>query len=105
MRQTEVRHLETLIFLRQPQAERGGKAVAAIENITIADNEQLSASCFKVEILDGLNGTEIEFIDPSTDGGEPGNNTVHLMIPRGILKRYPELIDNPGSCTRRIKFI
>jgi hypothetical protein len=30
-----------------------GKAVAAIEKITIADTEQLSDSWFKTEILDG----------------------------------------------------
>jgi hypothetical protein len=62
------------------------KAVAAIEKITIADTEQLSDSWFKTEILDGLNGTDIEFIDPSTNEGESGIVAVHLMTPSGVIR-------------------
>jgi len=55
----------------------------AIKKITIADTEQLSDSWFKTEILDGLNGIDIEFIDPSTNEGESGIVAVHLSTPTG----------------------
>ena len=60
-----------------------GKAVAAIEKITIADTDHLSDSWFKTEILAGLNGTDLEFIDPSTNDGEYGIVAVHLTTPTG----------------------
>ena len=60
-----------------------GKAVAAIEKITIADSDQLSDSWFKTEILAGLNGTDLEFIDPSSNDGESGIVAVHLTTPTG----------------------
>ena len=41
---------------------------------------------FKSEILDGLNGTDIEFIDPSTNEGESGIVAVHLMTPGGVVR-------------------
>ena len=63
-----------------------GKAVAAIEKITIADTDQLSDSWFKTEILAGLNGTDLEFIDPSTNEGESGIVAVHLTTPSGVVR-------------------
>jgi hypothetical protein len=60
-----------------------GKAVAAIEKITIADTDLLLDSWFKTEILGGLNGADIEFIDPSTNDGEYGIVAVHLTTPIG----------------------
>lgn len=36
----------------------------------IANTEHLSDSWFKTEILDGLNGADMEFVDPSADDGE-----------------------------------
>jgi hypothetical protein len=53
------------------------KAVAGIVKITIADTEQLSDSWFKAQILDGLKGTNIDFIDPSTNEGESEIVVVH----------------------------
>ena len=53
------------------------KAVAGIEKITIADTEHLSDSWFKTQILNELNGTYIEFIDPSTNESESGLVAVH----------------------------
>jgi hypothetical protein len=55
--------------------------VAAIEKITIADTDHLSDSWFKTEILAGLNGTDLEFIDPSANDGEYGIVAVHLTTP------------------------
>jgi Cdc6-like AAA superfamily ATPase len=56
-------------WLTADHPSQDGKAVAAIERITIADSDQLSDSWFKTEILAGLNGTDLEFIDPSTNEG------------------------------------
>ena len=73
-------------WLNADHPSQDGKAVAAIEKITIADNDHLSDSWFKTEILDGLNGTDIEFIDPSTNEGESGIVAVHLMTPSGVVR-------------------
>jgi hypothetical protein len=60
-----------------------GKAVAAIEKVTIADTAHLSDSWFKREILGGLNGADVEFIDPSANDGECGIVAVHLLTSTG----------------------
>ena len=57
--------------------------MATIEKITIADTDHLSDSWFKTEILGGLNGTDLEFIDPSANDGEYGIVAVHLTTPSG----------------------
>lgn len=61
------------------------KAVAGIEKITIAGTKHLSNSWFKTQILDELNGTDIEFIDPSINEGESGIVAVHLITPSGVV--------------------
>ena len=78
-------YIEVVCPLDHPATEQTpwGKAVAAIEKITISDSDQLSDSWFKTEILAGLNGTDLEFIDPSTNDGESGIVAVHLMTPTG----------------------
>ena len=48
------------------------EALASIEKITIADTDLLSDSWFKTEILGGLNGADVEFVDPSANDGEYG---------------------------------
>ena len=60
-----------------------GKAVAVIEKIMMADTDHLLDSQFKPELLDGLNGTDIEFIDPLTNDGEYGIVEVYLITPKG----------------------
>jgi hypothetical protein len=54
-----------------------GKAIAGIVKITIPDTEQLSDSWVKAQTLDGLDGTEIGFIDPQTNEGESRIVVVH----------------------------
>ena len=71
-------------WLTADHPSQDGKAVAAIEKIRIANTEQLSDLWFKTEILAGLNGTGIEFIDPSTNEGESGIVAVNLMTSGGI---------------------
>jgi hypothetical protein len=36
--------------------------------------------------MDGLNGADIEFIDPSTNDGEYGIVAVDLMTPSGVVR-------------------
>jgi hypothetical protein len=38
---------------------------------------------FKSEILGGLNGASVDFVDPSTNDGEYGIVSVHLKTPTG----------------------
>ena len=84
---TDSRELPFFIqWLTADHPSQDGKAVAAIEKITIADAEQLSDSWFKTEILAGLNGTGIEFIDPSVNEGESGIVAIHLMTPSGVVR-------------------
>ena len=73
-------------WLTADHPSQDGKAVAAIEKITISDSDQLSDSWFKSEILAGLDGTAIEFIDPSTNDGEYGIVAVHLMTHSGLVR-------------------
>ena len=63
-----------------------GKAVATLENITIVDTDLLADSWFKIEILDGLNGAKIDFIDPLTIEGESGIVIVDLMTLSGFVR-------------------
>ena len=58
---------------------------AVIAKITLDGTYRLSDSRFKTEILDGLKGADIEFIDPSTNDGEYGIVAVHLMTPSGVV--------------------
>lgn len=72
-------------WLTSDHPSKDGKAVAAIEKITIADNDQLADSWFKAEILTALEGTTIEWTDPSTNDGENGIVSVHLKTPAGVV--------------------
>ena len=81
---TDSRELPFFIqWLTADHPSQDGKAVAAIEKITIADTDHLSDSWFKTEILGGLNGADVEFVDPSANDGEYGIVAVHLMTPTG----------------------
>ena len=53
--------------------------------ITIADTDHSSDSWFKTKILGGLNGADVEFIDPVTNDGEYGIVAVHLTTPSGVV--------------------
>ena len=48
----------------------------------------MSDSWFKTEILGGLNGADVEFVDPSANDGESGIVAVHLMTPSGLVRLY-----------------
>jgi hypothetical protein len=79
---TDSRELPFFIqWLTANHPSRDGKAVAASEKITIADTDHLSDSWFKTQILGGLNGADIESIDPSTNDSEYGIVAVQLTTP------------------------
>jgi hypothetical protein len=84
---TDSRELPFFIqWLTADHPSQDGRAVAAIEKITIADTDHLADSWFKTEILDGLSGAEIEFVDPSANDGESGIVSVDLMTPSGVVR-------------------
>jgi hypothetical protein len=84
---TDSRELPFFIqWLTADHPSQDGKAVAAIEKITIADTDQLAESWFKPEILAGLNGATVDFIDPSANDGESGIVAVYLMTPSGVVR-------------------
>lgn len=67
---TDSRELPFFIqWLTADHQSQDGKAVAAIEKITIADTDHFSDSWFKTEILGGINGADVEFVDPSANDG------------------------------------
>ncbi len=81
---TDSRELPFFIqWLTADHPSQDGKAVASIEKITIADTDHLSDSWFKTEILGGLNGADVEFVDPSANDGEYGIVAVQLTTPTG----------------------
>ena len=83
---TDSRELPFFIqWLTAGHPSQDGKAVAAIEKITIADTDHLADSWFKTEILGGLNGEDVEFVDPSANDGEYGIVAVHLTTPNGVV--------------------
>jgi hypothetical protein len=45
----------------------------------------LADSWFKTEILGGLNGEDVEFVDPLANDGEYGIVAVHLTTPNGVV--------------------
>jgi hypothetical protein len=67
-------YIEVVCPLDHPATEQTpwGKAIAAIEKITIADKDQLAESWFKEEILTALGETTIEWVDPSVNDGDNG---------------------------------
>ena len=83
---TDSREVQFFIkWLAADHSSQDGKAVAAIEKTTIADTDHLADSWFESEILNGLNGAGIVFIDPSTDDGEYGIVAVNLTTPTGSI--------------------
>jgi hypothetical protein len=74
-------HFYSMLTANHPPQD--GKAVAAIVKITIADTDHLSYSWFKAEILGGLNGADVEFVDPSANDGKNGIVAVQLTTSTG----------------------
>jgi hypothetical protein len=60
-----------------------GKADAKIEQITIADKNQLADSWFKTQVLGALEGIEINWVDETQNQGEPGIVSITLSTSKG----------------------
>lgn len=73
-------------WLTADHPSQDGKAVAAIEKNMIADTDHLSDSWFKTEIFGGLDGTDTESIDSSTNGGEYEIVAARLTTPSGVVR-------------------
>jgi hypothetical protein len=50
--------------------------------------------------LGGLNGTDLEFIDPSTNDGESGIVSIDLMTPGGVVRLDYVWSDQPDFHTK-----
>jgi hypothetical protein len=81
---TDSRELPFFIeWLTKNHPSKDGSTVSKIEKIVIADKDQLSDSWFKSEILSALENVEIDWVDPSSQDGETGIVSVHLITPNG----------------------
>jgi hypothetical protein len=83
---TDSRELPFFIqWLTKDHPSKDGIAVAKIEKIRIADQDELSDSWFKDEILSALSGVVIEWINPAQSDGEVGILDLELSTPYGIV--------------------
>jgi hypothetical protein len=83
---TESRELPFFIqWLTKDHPSKDGAAVAKIEKIRIADQDQLEDSWFKDEILSALTGVVIEWVDPALSDGEVGILDLELSTPNGLV--------------------
>jgi len=81
--------LELPISIQWPTTDhqsQGGNAFAAIGNFTIADEDNLSYFGFKTEILGGLKGADVEFVDPSANDGGHESTAEQLMLLSSLVK-------------------
>ena len=70
-------------WLSADHPSQDGTPLAKIENIVIADTEQLAGSWFKDDILTSLDGVNIEWVDLPDNEGQSGIVSVHLLTPLG----------------------
>jgi len=82
----ETRELPFFIeWLSNDHPSEDGTPIASISKIVIADRGQLSRSWFKDEILESLNGIELEWITPEQNDDQIGISQVHLVTPSGTV--------------------
>ncbi len=72
-------------WLSKEHPSHEGTPQAKIKKIEIADQDQLSESWFKEEILASLGGVEIIWIDPSENDNQSGIVSIHLETPNGLV--------------------
>jgi hypothetical protein len=72
-------------WLSPDHPSKDGTPLAEIEKIVIADNNQLSDSWFKEDILASLGEVDIEWVNPSANDNQSGIVAVHLVAPSGIV--------------------
>jgi hypothetical protein len=72
-------------WLTEDHPSKDGNAVAKIKKIVIADKDQLSDSWFKKEILSGLSGLQIEWVDPKNSDGVSGILAIQIEVESQII--------------------
>jgi hypothetical protein len=72
-------------WLSKEHPSHEGTPQAQIKKIEIADQDQLSESWFREEILASLGGVEIIWTDPSENDNQSGIVSIHLETPNGIV--------------------
>jgi len=78
---TDSRELPFFIqWLTEDHPSKDGNAAARIVKIIIADRDQLSDSWFKEEILSGLSGLQIEWVDPENSDGIRGILEIQIEV-------------------------
>ena len=70
-------------WLSTDHPSQDGTPLAEIEQIVIADNDQLEDSWFKQEILDSLGDVTLKWVDPKSNDNQSGIVSVQLMTPSG----------------------
>jgi hypothetical protein len=70
-------------WLSNDHPSQDGTPLAEIQEISIADENQLADSWFKEEILDSLGAVKINWMDSSNNFGEAGITAVKLLTPKG----------------------
>lgn len=76
-------YIEVQYSLNHPAQDE--KAVAAIQEISIAETHHFPDSWFKTEFLGGLNGADVKFVDSSTDERKFGVFGVRLTTHIGTV--------------------
>ncbi len=72
-------------WLSAEHPSQDGVPLAEIDKIIIADQNQLTDSWFRDEILSSLGGVDIEWVDPSTNDDQSGIVAIHLSTPSGVI--------------------
>ena len=72
-------------WLTEDHPSKDGNPVSKIEKIVIADEDKLSDSWFKEEILSALSEVGIEWIEKDQNDGEKGIVSVEVRTPAGVI--------------------
>jgi hypothetical protein len=72
-------------WLTEDHPSKDGNAVASIAKIVIADKDQLADSWFRQEILSGLSGLQIEWVDPDKSDGMSGILAIQMEVASQII--------------------
>jgi len=73
-------------WLTTDHPSKDGIPVARIKKILIADEDQLSGSWFREEIIESLGGITIEWLRPVDNDDQAGIVKIQLETPKGIVE-------------------
>jgi hypothetical protein len=72
-------------WLTDDHPSQDGKAIAAISQIVISDENQLKDSWFRSEIMESLGNINIDWVSPSTNDGQAGIVGIQFLTQDGII--------------------